>query len=85
MLKRLSRVLRWLAIFLGGTVLFQFPITGSTGLGGGCSRFVTNSVANSIDFCYLLDCDNGFFGGLVAASISAILALFAVGLVKRCW
>jgi hypothetical protein len=51
----------------GGATLFQeFPFTG-TGGGGyfGCTRFATNSVGTAIDFCYLLDCENGFFGGLV--------------------
>lgn len=33
---------------------------------GGCARFATNGLASSVDFCYLLDCDNGFFGGLVS-------------------
>jgi hypothetical protein len=33
--------------------------------GTGCSRFATNGLSSSVDFCYLLDCQNGFFGGVV--------------------
>ena len=66
MRQSISRVLKWLAIVCGGAALFQFPITGNNGVGGGgCSTFATNGLMNSIDFCYLLDCENGFFGGAV--------------------
>lgn len=33
--------------------------------GNGCARYATNGLSSSIDFCFLLDCQNGFFGGLV--------------------
>ncbi len=66
----------WLAIVCGGATMYQglgfttgyLPnygglIGGSRGTG--CARFATNGLASSIDFCYLLDCQNGFFGGIV--------------------
>ncbi len=67
MRRRVSGVWIWLAMIGSGATLFTtFPITGTTGAGyHGCQRFVSNGVSNSIDFCYLLDCQNGFFGGLV--------------------
>jgi hypothetical protein len=52
--------------FSAGTLFQAFPITG-TGGGGyhGCSRFATNALANSVDFSYLLDFQNGFLGGVI--------------------
>lgn len=66
----------WLAMtFAGGTLfqttttpLFYNPSQFTTRRGaysGGCGEFYSNGVAASVDFCYLFDCDNGFFGGAV--------------------
>lgn len=66
MKQRLNRWLAWLTIALGSGTLFQ--VTGFTNTnipGGGCSSFYANGIATSVDFCYLLNCDNGFIGGLV--------------------
>jgi len=67
MKRGISGIWQWLAMALGGATLFQaYPITGVGGAGGyGCQRFATNGLANSIDFSYLLDFQNGFFGGVV--------------------
>ncbi|GMV96312.1 MAG: hypothetical protein HRF43_08740 [Phycisphaerae bacterium] len=70
---RLQRGWRWLAMVGCGATLYQtafssgyFPYNGVINSGsGGCARFAANGLATSIDFCYLLDCDNGFFGGLI--------------------
>jgi hypothetical protein len=73
---RKQRALVWLAMACGGITLYQGVgfttgylsnyggIIGGSG-GTGCSRFVSNGVASSVDFCYLLDCQNGFLGGVV--------------------
>jgi hypothetical protein len=49
--------------------LFQFGGIGFTrnGLGGNCQprNFFTNGGLTSVDFCYLLDCQNGFLGGAI--------------------
>ncbi|GMU23929.1 MAG: hypothetical protein AMXMBFR13_40060 [Phycisphaerae bacterium] len=80
MKRHLRRGWRWLALTFGGATVFQaattttpttpttpvYPITNQVGTGrGGCVRFATNGILNSVDFCYLLDCQNGFFGGVV--------------------
>jgi len=66
MREKACRALRWLMIFVGGTFLFQFPITGNNGIGGGgCTTFATNGLLNSVDFCYIFDCENGFLGGAI--------------------
>ena len=52
-------------IGLSGAVLFQYPITGTNGVGGGCGQWATDSLLSAVDFCYIFDCDNGFFGGAV--------------------
>lgn len=73
---RRQRVWIWLGMVCGGVTMYQGLgfTTGYFGnysgvIGGGsgtsCARFATNGLASSIDFCYLLDCDNGFFGGIV--------------------
>ncbi len=64
---RMTRTCRWLAIVLGGATMFQgVGFTSNRGaFSGGCTEFYTNGVLTSVDFCYLLDCDNGFFGGLI--------------------
>jgi hypothetical protein len=49
--------------------LFQFGGIGFTrnGFGGNCQglNFYENGLLTSVDFCYLLDCQNGFLGGAV--------------------
>lgn len=68
MSERRNRILKWLAMVASGGSVLQvggFPITGSNGINGGCNRFVGNAVLSSVDFCYLLDCDGGFFGGVI--------------------
>lgn len=67
MKRRKNRIWSWLVLICSGATLFQvFPITGTGGAGNyGCSRFATNSIGNAIDFCFIFDCENGFFGGLI--------------------
>lgn len=67
MKRRAYRFLVWLTMAASGSTLFQtYPLTGDSGTGyWGCTRFAANSVGSSINFCWLLDCDNGFFGGLI--------------------
>jgi len=67
MRRRTKRIWVWLAIVLGGATMFQgVGFTSNTGAySGGCTEFYTNGVVTSVDFCYLLDCENGFLGGLV--------------------
>jgi hypothetical protein len=71
MRQRLTRWLAWLTIVLGSGTLFQVPLTEPPGFsnahipGGGCGSFYANGVVSGVDFCYLLNCDNGFIGGLV--------------------
>lgn len=60
---RRQRGWAWLAIFMTGGTVFQGVGFTRTGLGNGCQSFYTNGIATGIDFCYLLDCRNGFFGG----------------------
>lgn len=68
---RMQRGFRWLAIVGCGASLFQittgfFPYNGVIGgNSSGCARFAANGLSTSIDFCYILDCDNGFFGGAI--------------------
>lgn len=63
------RKLRWwslVATVLGGATLFQsIGFTATNGLDFGCNRFVSNGVLSATNFCFLLDCRNGFFGGLI--------------------
>lgn len=66
MRRRSKRLWTWLAILLGGASLFQTGgFTTQNGAISSCSRFWTNGISTSVDFCYLLDCRSGFFGGLV--------------------
>ncbi len=44
------------AIGLCGGVLFQTP---------GCATFGLQSALAALDFCAILDCQNGLFGGLI--------------------
>lgn len=76
MKRRAYRFLIWLMMAFTGATLFQtypiYPVSGDTGTGYyGCTRFAANSIGNSIDFCWLLDCQNGFFGGLIDPCNSA--------------
>jgi len=70
MKRRAYRFMMWLLMAAAGATLFQtyplYPISGDTGTGFyGCTRFAANSTGNVIDWCWLLDCQNGFFGGLI--------------------
>ena len=76
MKRRAYRFLVWVMMAATGATLFQtyplFPVSGNTGTGFyGCTRFAANSVGNSVDFCWLLDCENGFFGGAIDPCNSA--------------
>lgn len=57
----------WLAILVSGASLFQ--TVGFTDLNGayqgGCRPFAANGITSAVDMCYLFDCENGFFGGLI--------------------
>ncbi len=64
-----GRLWRWcVLIAMTGTVL-QIGGVGftRTGFGGNCQglNFYQNGLLTSVDFCYLLDCQNGFLGGAV--------------------
>ena len=65
MKRRTSRWLTWLAMIFGGATVFQSVGFTGSGLNGGCFRFASNGLLSSTNFCVLLDCDNGFFGGIV--------------------
>jgi len=55
----------WSVAMLGGATMFQ-ACSGTPSAGDyNPLRFFTNSAGSAIDFCWLLDCQNGFFGGLV--------------------
>jgi len=64
---RTRRIWIWLALILGGATVFQTVgfTTSSGAVSGGCRDFALNGVASAVDMCYLLDCESGFFGGLV--------------------
>jgi hypothetical protein len=65
--RRTRRIGIWLALLASGATLFQ--TVGFTDLNGafqgGCRPWTANGVTSAVDMCYLLDCQNGFFGGLV--------------------
>lgn len=65
MTQRLSRVLRWLMTALAAGTLAQFPCTGADNSFITLPRLATEGVATSIDFCYIFDCQSGFFGGAI--------------------
>ncbi len=44
------------AMTLGGGLLFAGP-------GTGCFSFALEASLESLDFCFILDCQNGVFGG----------------------
>lgn len=53
---RRRRVELALILTLGGGTTFQAI--------AGCTQLFGNAGAAALDFCFLLDCQNGFFGGL---------------------
>ncbi len=56
-----DRVKRWLMLALltaGGTVLFQ-------GNWAACTRFTADWTATSANWCFVFDCQNGIYGGLI--------------------
>jgi hypothetical protein len=70
MRQRTVKLWKILALLGGGGMLLQATAVGftRTGLGGfSCQseRFASNGLASSVDFCYLLNCDQGFLGGVV--------------------
>ena len=67
MKRRGPRIWIWLALVAGGAALFQTVgfSTNNGAFSGGCREFALNGVTSAADMCYLLDCKNGFFGGLV--------------------
>ena len=75
MRQRLRRVMLWLILAMGGTTLYVVNVTPAftTGNGavGGCTRFTTNGLLTSVDFCYVLDCQSGFLGGAIQPCNSA--------------
>lgn len=63
-----QRIWTWLTLLASGGTLFQVigGFTDTTGATrAGCRDFWVNGINTSVDFCYLLDCQNGFLGGLV--------------------
>ena len=64
MKRRAARIWVWLAMIAAGATMFQFT-TNSGAYRGGCGEFYANGIVGSVDFCYLFDCDNGFFGGAI--------------------
>lgn len=69
MTRRWKRIWMWLTMLLGGATMFQALggfTTADGAVAGTCGRFFTNGIATSVDFCFLLDCRNGFIGGLVS-------------------
>ena len=67
--RRLGRVWRWLVLFSAAGTLLQFGGIGftRTGFGGNCqgANFYQNGALTSVDFCFILDCQNGFLGGAI--------------------
>lgn len=67
--RRMGRVWRWLILIAACGTMFQTTAVGftRTGLGGSCQlgNFLSNGALTSVDFCYLLDCQNGFLGGAI--------------------
>lgn len=61
--------LRWwslVATVLGGATVFQsIGFTATQGMDFSCNRFASNGVLSATNFCFLLDCENGFVGGLI--------------------
>ena len=67
MSRRRRHIWIWLALLAGGATLFQtIGFSANSGaISGGCRDWTLNGVTSAVDMCYLLDCENGFFGGLV--------------------
>jgi hypothetical protein len=70
MKRRLYRILVWLTMVTTGGTVFGivspiytggFDTSGSPG--AGCSRFWTNGLMESVDLCYVFDCEQGWLGG----------------------
>ncbi len=57
----------WLVLLASGGTVFQGIGFTRNGLGGACQgrNFYENGILTSVDFCAVLDCRNGFFGGIV--------------------
>lgn len=67
--QRLGKFWRWAAVlFASGTVLQTSGVGFTrTGFGGNCQglNLYQNGLLGSVDFCFLLDCQNGFLGGAI--------------------
>ena len=51
---------RWVLtamLAVGGAVVFQLP--------SNCSTWAATTAVSAIDFCSIIDCQNGLFGGLI--------------------
>jgi hypothetical protein len=59
------RIARIAALLGSGTLFGGIGFTNTEVPGGGCGSFATNGILSSVDFCYLLNCDNGFLGGVI--------------------
>jgi len=73
MKQRWYRIWLWLALFAGGGITFGGVGFTRTGLGRSCSgtQLYANGLFSMVDFCFLLDCNNGFLGGLLQPCGSA--------------
>ena len=65
-----GRFWRWMLLLSATGTMFQFASGVGftrTGLGGNCQggNLYKAGILGSIDFCYLLDCQNGFLGGAI--------------------
>jgi hypothetical protein len=65
MKQRLLRVLLWLTTALATGTLVQAACTGANNAYITLPRLTEEGVLTSIDFCYIFDCQSGFFGGAV--------------------
>ena len=57
--RRQLRVLVTLGLVTTTGILF------SSGSGAACANFVANPAQSSVNFCFLFDCQNGAYGGLI--------------------
>ena len=55
--RRLKRLGLAVILAVGGGLVFQAP--------QGCNTLAATTVVSGIDFCSIIDCQNGMFGGLI--------------------
>ena len=58
MCSRLRRTAKTAALVIGGGFLMAGP-------GTGCLEFVAESGLETLDFCFIFDCQNGLLGGTI--------------------